>query len=153
MNTMRCDSSSTFAAVMQFMRSGLDEAVVTLPPPNRRDAACQDTGAKMVCDNPIAPALYLASAKHIAPESPWRVNRVIAFSHMRRLLPRVLTSVIAMSSRLAASLFREIAANLQLIDFSSAAFAYFFLETQRLIQASDALCRNTPRVEFPFAYR
>ena len=36
---MRCDSSSTFTAITQFMRSGLDEAVVTLPPPNRRDAA------------------------------------------------------------------------------------------------------------------
>ena len=35
---MRCDSSSTFAAITQFMRSGQDDAVVTLPPPNRRDA-------------------------------------------------------------------------------------------------------------------
>lgn len=36
---MRCDSASTFTAITQFMRSGIDEAVVTLPPPNRRDAA------------------------------------------------------------------------------------------------------------------
>jgi hypothetical protein len=35
---MRCDSSSTFAAMTEFMRSGLDEAVVTLSPPNRQDA-------------------------------------------------------------------------------------------------------------------
>ena len=35
---MRCDSSSTFVAITRFMRSGEDEAVVTLPPPNRRDA-------------------------------------------------------------------------------------------------------------------
>ncbi len=35
---MRCDSSSTFATVTQFMRSGQAEAVVTLPPPHRQDA-------------------------------------------------------------------------------------------------------------------
>jgi hypothetical protein len=35
---MRCDSSSTFVAITRFMGSGEDEAVVTLPPPNRRDA-------------------------------------------------------------------------------------------------------------------
>jgi len=185
---MRCDSSSTFSAITQFMRSGLDEAVVTLPPPNRRDAAdyecprqastvrlirqvtpagkvrvlmtslldgehypaaafadlyhqrwrieeafkrvkhrlnlehtsgltwlaaCQDTGAKMVCDNLNALAAYLASEQHLAPDSPWRVNRAIAFCHLRRLLPRVLAGVVAMTSRLAAALFAEIAANLQ----------------------------------------
>jgi hypothetical protein len=33
---MRCDSSSTFAAITQFMRSGQDEAVVILPRPNRQ---------------------------------------------------------------------------------------------------------------------
>jgi hypothetical protein len=35
---MRCDSSSSFKAVTEFMRSGQDEAVVTLPPPNTQDA-------------------------------------------------------------------------------------------------------------------
>lgn len=185
---MRCDSASTFTAITQFMRSGIDEAVVTLPPPNRRDAvdyecprqastvrlirqvtptgkvrvlmtslldaerypaaafadlyhqrwrieeafkrvkhrlnlehtsgltwlaACQDTGAKMVCDNLNALAAYLASAQHLAADSPWRVNRAIAFSHLRRLLPRVLAGVVSMTVRLAAALFAEIAANLQ----------------------------------------
>jgi hypothetical protein len=161
---MRCDSSSTFAAITQFMRSGQDEAVVTLPPPNRRDAAdyecprqastvrlirqvtpdgqgarahdflarhrrypapafadlyhrrwrieeafkrlkhrlslehtsgltwlaaCQDVGAKMVCDNLNALATYLATEHFIAPDSPWRINRTLAFSHLRRFLPRV----------------------------------------------------------------
>lgn len=36
---MRCDSSSTFTAITQFMRSGQDEAVAILPSPNRQDAA------------------------------------------------------------------------------------------------------------------
>ncbi len=35
---MRCGSSSSFKAVTEFMRSGLDEALVTLPPPNTQDA-------------------------------------------------------------------------------------------------------------------
>ena len=185
---MRCDSSSTFAAITQFMRSGQDEAVVTLPPPNRRDAvdyecprqastvrlirqvtpagkvrvlmtslldaasypataftdlyhrrwrieeafkrlkhrlslehtsgltwlaACQDIGAKMVCDNLNALATYLATEQHIAPDSPWRVNRTIAFTHLRRLLPRVLAGVVRMSARIATELFAEITKNLQ----------------------------------------
>ena len=37
----------------------------------------------------------------------------IAFSHLRRLLPPVLSGVVAMTLRLAAALFAEIAANLQ----------------------------------------
>ncbi|MBK7648799.1 MAG: IS4 family transposase [Betaproteobacteria bacterium] len=185
---MRCDSSSTFAAITQFMRSGQDEAVVTLPPPNRQDAvdyecprqastvrlirqvtpagkvrvlmtslldaasypataftdlyhrrwrieeafkrlkhrlslehtsgltwlaACQDIGAKMVCDNLNALATYLATEQHIAPDSPWRVNRTIAFTHLRRLLPRVLAGVVRMSARIATELFAEITKNLQ----------------------------------------
>ncbi len=185
---MRCDSSSTFTAITQFMRSGLDEALASLPPPNRRDAldyecprqastvrlirqvtpagkvrvlmtslldaerypatafadlyhqrwrieeafkrvkhrlnlehtsgltwlaACQDTGAKMICDNLNALAAYLATERHLAPDSPWRINRAIAFSHLHRLLPRVLAGVVSMSSRKGAPLFAEIAANLQ----------------------------------------
>lgn len=185
---IRCDSSSTFAAITQFMRSGQDEAVVTLPPPNRQDAvdyecprqvstvrlirqvtpagkvrvlmtslldaagypataftdlyhrrwrieeafkrlkhrlnlehtsgltwlaACQDVGAKMVCDNLNALAAYLATEQLIESDSPWRVNRTIAFSHLRRLLPRVLAGVIRMTVRMAAELFSEITQNLQ----------------------------------------
>ncbi len=182
---MRCDSSSSFKAVTEFMRSGLDEAVVTLPPPNTQDAmdyesprqqstvrlirqvtpdgqlrvlmtslldaspsdftdlyhrrwrieeafkrlkhrlnlehtsgltwlaACQDVGAKMVCDNLNALAAYLATEQLIEPDSPWRVNRTMAFSHLRRLLPRVLAGVLRMTARMAAELFREITKNLQ----------------------------------------
>ena len=185
---MRCDSSSTFAAISQFMRSGQDEDVVTLPPPHRQDAidyecprqastvrlirqvtpegkvrvlmtswldtgrypataftdlyhrrwrieeafkrlkhrlnlehtsgltwlaASQDVGAKMVCDNLNALAAYLATEQRIAPDSPWRVNRTIAFSHLRRLLPRVLAGVVRMSARIATELFSEITKNLQ----------------------------------------
>ena len=76
-------------------------------------AACQDTGAKMVCDNLNALAAYLASEQHLASASPWRINRTMAFSHLHRLLPRVLAGVVSMTSRMVAALFREIAANLQ----------------------------------------
>ena len=185
---MRCDSASTFTAITQFMRSGIDEAVVTLPPPNRRDAAdyecprhastvrlirqvtptgkvrvlmtslldpdrypapaftdlyhrrwrieeafkrlkhrlslehtsgltwlaaCQDVGAKMVCDNLNALATYLATEHFIEPESPWRINRTLAFSHLRRLLPRVFTGRLRLTSRIVAELFSEIVLNLQ----------------------------------------
>lgn len=185
---MRCDSSSTFVAITQFMRSGQDDAVVTLPPPNRRDAvdyecprqastvrlirqvtpdgkvrvlmtsllnhtrypaptfaelyhrrwrieeafkrlkhrlslehtsgltwlaACQDVGAKMVCDNLNALATYLATEHLIAPDSPWRINRTLAFSHLRRFLPQVLSGRLRLTGRLVASLFSEIVKNLQ----------------------------------------
>ena len=185
---MRCDSSSTFAAITHFMRSGQDDAVVTLPPPNRRDAvdyecprqpscirlirqvtpdgkvrvlmtslldaerypaaafadlyhrrwrieeafkrlkhrlslehtsgltwlaACQDVGAKMVCDNLNALAVYLATEHFIAPDSPWRINRTLAFSHLRRVLPQVLSGRLRLTSRLIATLFSEIILNLQ----------------------------------------
>lgn len=185
---MRCDSASTFAAITQFMRSGQDDAVVTLPPPHRQDAvdyecprqtstvrlirqvtpagkvrvlmtslldraqypapafadlyhrrwrieeafkrlkhrlslehtsgltwlaACQDVGAKMVCDNLNALAAYLATGHLIAPESPWRINRTLAFSHLRRLLPHVHTGRLRLTSRLVAALFSEIVLNLQ----------------------------------------
>jgi hypothetical protein len=185
---MRCDSPSSFAAITQFLRCGLDEAVVTLPPPNRRDAAdyecprqastvrlirqvtptgkvrvlmtslldtaryptpafadlyhrrwrieeafkrlkhrlslehtsgltwlaaCQDVGAKMVCDNLNALAAYLATEQIIEPESPWRINRTLAFSHLRRLLPRVLAGRLRLTTRIVAQLFSEIALNLQ----------------------------------------
>lgn len=185
---MRCDSSSTFTAITQFMRSGQDEAVAILPPPNCQDAvdyecarqpstvrlirqvtpegkvrvlmtslldtasypapafadlyhrrwrieeafkrlkhrlnlehtsgltwlaACQDVGAKMVCDNLNALAAYLATEQFIPPDSLWRVNRTIAFSHLRRLLSRVLAGVVRMSTRLANELLSEITQNLQ----------------------------------------
>ena len=185
---MRCDSSSTFAAITRFMRSGEDEAVVTLPPPNRRDAldyecprqistvrlirqvtpagkvrvlmtslrdttqypaaafadlyhrrwrieaafkrlkhrlclehtsgltwlaACQDVGARMVCDNLNALAVYLATDHLIPTDSPWRINRTQAFSHPRRLLPRILSGRMRASARLVADLFSEIVLNLQ----------------------------------------
>jgi hypothetical protein len=76
-------------------------------------AACQDVGAKMVCDNLNALAAYLATEHLIAPESPWRINRTIAFSHLRRILPTVLAGAVRMSARLAAELFCEITKNLQ----------------------------------------
>ena len=185
---MRCDSSSTFTAITQFMRSGQDEAQAILPPPNRQDAsdyecsrqpstlrlirqvtpegkvrvlmtslldtthypatafadlyhrrwrieeafkrlkyrlclehtsgltwlaACQDVGAKMVCDNLNALAAYLATDHLIEPGSPWQVNRAVAFSDLRRLLPRVLAGVVRMNARIATELFCQITKNLQ----------------------------------------
>ena len=67
----------------------------------------------MVCDNLNVLAAYLATAQHLAPDSPWRVNRATALSHVHRLLPRILVGLVSMTSRMAAALFREIAANLQ----------------------------------------
>lgn len=182
---MRCDSSSSFKAVTEFMRSGLDEALVTLPAPNRQDAidyecprepstvrlirqvtpngqlrvlmtslrdvsasdfvglyhqrwrieeafkrlkhrlnlehttgltwlaACQDVGAKMVCDNLNALAVFLATEQRLAPDGAWRLNRTSAFSYLRRVLPRVLAAVIKMTRRIANELFDEITQNLQ----------------------------------------
>lgn len=182
---MRCDSSSSFKAVTEFMRSGLEEKVVTLPSPNRQDAldyecprqpsivrlirqvtpdgqlrvlmtslldadacdftdlyhrrwrieeafkrlkhrlnlehtsgltwlaACQDIGAKMVCDNLNALAVYLATEQRLAPDTAWRVNRTSAFSHLRRVLPRVIAGAIKISTRITNQLFDEITKNLQ----------------------------------------
>ena len=182
---MRCDSSSSFKAVTEFMRSGQDEAVVTLPPPNTQDAidyecprqpstvrlirqvtpdghlrvvmtslfdasagdfndlyhrrwrieeafkrlkhrlnlehtsgltwlaACQDVGAKMVCDNLNALTVFMATEQRLEPDCVWRVNRTCAFSHSRRVLPRVLAAVVKMTSRTANQLFDEITQNLQ----------------------------------------
>ena len=76
-------------------------------------AACQDVGAKMVCDNLNALAAYLATEQIIEPESPWRINRTLAFSHLRRLLPRVLAGRLRLTTRIVAELFSEIALNLQ----------------------------------------
>jgi hypothetical protein len=185
---LRCDCSSSFTAITRFMRSGDDQAMVTLPPPNRQDAieyecprqpstvrlirqvtpdgkvrvlmtslldgdhfpaaafgdlyhrrwrieeafkrikhrlniehcsgltwlaACQDVGAKMVCDNLNSLAVYLATEQGLEPDSPWRINRTLAFSHLRRLLPRVLAGVVRMNTRITAELFAEITQNLQ----------------------------------------
>ena len=76
-------------------------------------AACQDVGAKMVCDNLNALAAYLATEHLIAPDSPWRINRTLAFSHLRRFLPQVLSGRLRLTGRLVASLFSEIVKNLQ----------------------------------------
>ncbi len=76
-------------------------------------AACQDVVANMVCDNLNALAAYLATEQLIEPDSPWRVNRTIAFSDLRRFMPRVLAGVLRMTTRLAADLFIEITPNLQ----------------------------------------
>ena len=185
---LRCDCSSSFTAITRFMRSGRDEAVVTLPPPNRQDAfdyecprqastvrlirqvtpqgkvrvlmtslldserfpaaafgdlyhrrwrieegfkrlkhrlniehcsgltwlaAYQDVGAKMVCDNLNSLAVYLATEQCLEPDSTWRINRSLAFSHLRRLLPRVLVGVVRMTARIAAEMFAEIIQNVQ----------------------------------------
>ena len=50
----------------------------------------------------IALVVYMAAEQLIAPDSLWRINRTIAFSHLRRLLPRVLAGVVRMSARTAA---------------------------------------------------
>ena len=67
----------------------------------------------MVCDNLNALATYLATEHLIAPDSPWRINRTLAFSHLRRFLPQVLSGRLRLTGRLVASLFSEIVKNLQ----------------------------------------
>lgn len=184
---MRCDSRSTFKAVAGFMRSRRAEAIVTLPAPNRRDAAdyeCprtrstvrliryrtpdgrvgvlmtslldvrrypadafgdlyhgrwrveeafkrvkhrlnlehtsgltwhaahQDIGAKIVCDNLNALAVYLSSHEHLDADSAWRINRTLAFNTLRRLLPRALALGI-IAPRILSQALLEIARNLQ----------------------------------------
>lgn len=185
---LRCDSAASFSAITQFIRSGLNEAQVTLPPPHRQDAidyecprqpstvrlirqvtpagkvrvlmtslldtsqyppatfsalyhsrwrieeafkrikhrlnlehtsgltwlaACQDVGAKMVCDNLNALAAYLAAEKELPRDSPWRVNRTLAFNTVRRILPRVLAGVQQITTRVTKEIFSEIVKNLQ----------------------------------------
>ena len=68
----------------------------------------------MLCDNLNALAVYLATEHLIAPDSPWRINRTLAFSHLRRLLPQVLTGRLRLTSRIVAALFSEIVLNLQI---------------------------------------
>jgi hypothetical protein len=76
-------------------------------------AASQDVGAKMVCDNLNALAVFLATERLIPFNSSWRINRTLAFNTLRRVLPRVLTGVIQMTSRITNQLFCEITKNLQ----------------------------------------
>ena len=76
-------------------------------------AACQDVGAKMIADNLNALAVYFASEQLLPEETPWKINRTLAFNHLRRILPRILTGFTKMSARSVSELFCEIAKNLQ----------------------------------------
>ena len=67
----------------------------------------------MVCDNLNALAAYLAAEHQLPADTPWRINRSQAFSHLRRILPPVLAGSCRMTSRLVTELFCEIARNLQ----------------------------------------
>jgi hypothetical protein len=75
-------------------------------------AAQQDAGAKMVCDNLNALAAYLAAEQHLPEDSPWRINRTLAFNTLRRILPRALGLRI-LAPRVVAEVLAEIARNLQ----------------------------------------
>ena len=76
-------------------------------------AACQDVGAKMVCDNLNALAAYLAADERLPSDSPWRVNRTMAVNTVRRTLPRVLAGVQQITTRVTKEIFAEIVKNLQ----------------------------------------
>ena len=76
-------------------------------------AAYQDVGAKMVCDNLNALAVHFATELRLPPGSPWKINRTLTFSHLRRVLPRILAGITQITARIASEVFSEIAKNLQ----------------------------------------
>ena len=76
-------------------------------------AAQQDFGAKMLCDNLNAIAVYCA-ADHIQDretETDYRINRTYAFAHLKRSLPRWLLCALPTIDQLI-EVFDEIAKNL-----------------------------------------
>ena len=75
-------------------------------------AACQDFGAKAVCDNLAALAAACAAERHLAPDADWRINRTLGFNTLRRILPRALVTAV-LSPRIVAEVLAEIALNLQ----------------------------------------
>jgi len=184
---IRCDSSHGFKAVRQFLMSGQNEQVVTLPAPTVRDAAdyeCpvaattvrlvrvvtpngrvhvvmtslldaglfpaadfaalyhgrwrveeafkrikhrlglehtsglswhaarQDFGAKAVCDNINALAAYAATDACLDPDSPYKINRALAFDKIKRQLGRWLLAAAATVRRIK-PVIAELAMNLQ----------------------------------------
>ena len=75
-------------------------------------AVRQDFGAKAVCDNLAALAAWCAAERHLEPDTHWRINRIQAFTVLRRVLPRALVTA-TVSTRLLAEVLAQIALNLQ----------------------------------------
>ena len=75
-------------------------------------AVRQDFGAKAVCDNLAALAAWCAAERYLEPDTHWRINRIQAFTVLRRVLPRALVTA-TMSARLVAEVLAQIALNLQ----------------------------------------
>ena len=65
-----------------------------------------------MCDNLNPLAAYLVAEQHLPEDSPWRINRTLAFNTLRRILPRALGLRI-LAPRVVAEVLAEIARNLQ----------------------------------------
>lgn len=77
-------------------------------------AACQDFGAKMVCDNLNAIAVWLANDDHLnLSENGYKVNRTLAFNTLKVQLGRWLLKALPTIRNVAAAL-NQIVKNLQL---------------------------------------
>ncbi|HCZ16329.1 MAG TPA: hypothetical protein DHV85_17420 [Candidatus Accumulibacter sp.] len=75
-------------------------------------AARQDFGAKAVFDNLNALATYVATNALIDPDSPYKINRTLAFDKIKRQIGRWLLAAATTPRRLK-SLLEELALNLQ----------------------------------------
>lgn len=51
-------------------------------------AARQDFGAKAVCDNLNALAVYVAADGRLDPDSPYKINRTMSFDKIKRQIGR-----------------------------------------------------------------
>ena len=75
-------------------------------------AARQDFGAKAVCDNINALAAYAATDACLDPDSPYKINRALAFDKIKRQLGRWLLTAVATVRRVK-PVIAELALNLQ----------------------------------------
>lgn len=75
-------------------------------------AARQDFGAKAVCDNLHALAAYVAADACLDPDSPYKINRALAFNKIKRQIGRWLLAAAATIRRVRPVL-EELALNLQ----------------------------------------
>ena len=77
-------------------------------------AACQDFGAKVVCDNLNALAVWLAHDDDLnLSEDCYKVNRTMTFNTLKVKIGRWLLKVLPASARTLATVFKEIIKNLQ----------------------------------------
>jgi hypothetical protein len=76
-------------------------------------AAQQDFGAKALCDNLNALAAYVATDACLDPDSPYKINRTLAFDKIKRQLGRWLLILPRLTARHLKPVLEELAKNLQ----------------------------------------